>query len=105
MAEAAVTINRKRRIDSKELFQALEDHCASLDPGSQIPTHTELMRRFGASERAILFALDKLRHAGKIVRRNGVGTFVAEPPAFAGKPPGEPPAFVAKTQSTPEYVQ
>lgn len=40
------------------------------------------MRQFDASERAVRWALDELRRQGRIVRRQGVGTFIAEnPPA------------------------
>jgi DNA-binding LacI/PurR family transcriptional regulator len=66
------------RIGSAEAVRALDELCASLRPGDRIPTHTELMRRFGASERAVRFALEELQREGKIIRKNGVGTFVAE---------------------------
>ncbi len=59
-------------------MQALDDFCAGLGPGDQVPTHTELMRRFGASERMVLRALDEMTRAGYIVRRTGSGTFVTD---------------------------
>lgn len=59
------------------MVPALDALCAALGPGGRIPTHTELMRRFDASERAVREALNELQRGGRIVRRNGVGTFVA----------------------------
>lgn len=56
----------------------IETLCRSLAPGDRIPTHTELMRRFGGSERTVLQALDALQRDGQIVRKNGIGTFVAD---------------------------
>jgi DNA-binding LacI/PurR family transcriptional regulator len=56
----------------------LAEFCGALEPGDMVPTHTELMRRLGASERAVRGALDELGRQGKIVRRNGAGTFIAE---------------------------
>jgi len=57
---------------------ALNALCDTLGPGGRIPTHTELMRRFGASERAVRVALEEMRQGGRIVRRHGSGTFVAD---------------------------
>src|SRR5437763_1437464 len=68
----------RTRSNAARVLQVIEELCASLDIGDRLPTHTELMRRFGASERAVLRALDELQRAGKIVRRNGVGTFVTD---------------------------
>lgn len=81
-----------------QVVQNLDAFCASLLPGDLIPTHTELMRRFSASERAIRWALDELRREGKIIRRQGAGTFVAERPT---SPPPEPllPPLVADSRT------
>ena len=57
----------------------LESLCAALQPGDRIPALPELMRRFGVSERAVLRSLDELQRQGRIVRRHGAGTFIAEP--------------------------
>jgi DNA-binding LacI/PurR family transcriptional regulator len=70
------------RADSARVLRAVEDMCLALAPGDRIPTHTDLMRRFDASERTILRALDELQRSGRIVRRNGVGTFLADPGPF-----------------------
>ncbi len=50
---------------------------STMRPGDRIPTHLDLMRRFHASERTVLSAIDELQRLGRVVRRNGIGTFVA----------------------------
>ena len=69
---------RRGRVKFPETLDSLQEFCASLAPGDLIPTHTELMRRFDTSERAVLKALEEMQRDGKIVRKRGVGTFVAE---------------------------
>lgn len=68
-------------------MRSLTDYCAKLQPGDTVPTHTELMRLLGVSERSVRWALDELRREGIIVRRNGAGTFIADAgtPAMAGR--------------------
>jgi len=56
----------------------LEEVCEALQPGDMIPSRAELMRRFDASERSVRSALDALERNGRIVRRPGAGTFIAE---------------------------
>ena len=60
------------------MTRALEQLCDDSGPGAKIATHTELMRQMNASERTILRALDDLQRQGRVVRRHGSGTFVAE---------------------------
>lgn len=50
----------------------------SLQPGDLLPSQTELMRQHQVSDRTVLRSLDDLRRAGWIVRRHGIGTFVAD---------------------------
>ncbi|MBV9864578.1 MAG: substrate-binding domain-containing protein [Abitibacteriaceae bacterium] len=69
---------RSKNSDIKQVAQDLDRFCATLHPGDRLPTHTELMHQFRASERTMLRALDELQRAGKIVRRNGVGTFISD---------------------------
>jgi len=59
--------------------------CESLPSGTRVPSHIELMAKFQASERTILSALEMLRHEGRIVRRPGVGTFVADRKSTLGR--------------------
>ena len=47
--------------------------------GGLLPSEAELSQRFEVSRATIREALAKLEHAGVIVRRHGVGTFVAPP--------------------------
>ena len=49
------------------------------DGGGLLPSEAELSQRFEVSRATIREALAKLEHAGVIVRRHGVGTFVAPP--------------------------
>jgi DNA-binding LacI/PurR family transcriptional regulator len=70
-----------RRNESARVMQALDDLCVSLAPGDRVPTHVELMRRFKASERMVLRGLDEMRRQGRIVRRHGAGTFIADQPS------------------------
>jgi DNA-binding LacI/PurR family transcriptional regulator len=62
----------------EELTRTLLDLLDTLQPGDRFPSQTELMRRYQVSDRTVLRSLDDLRQAGRIVRRHGIGTFVAE---------------------------
>ncbi len=57
----------------------LDRLCTTLGPGGQLPRHTELMRNFGATERAVLRSIEELKRRGRVIRRHGSGTFVANP--------------------------
>ncbi|MBI3690920.1 MAG: GntR family transcriptional regulator, partial [Mycolicibacterium aromaticivorans] len=61
-----------------------------LQPGDRLPSTTELAEIAGVSGISVRRALDELERAGKITRRQGLGTFVAEP-RIASDPtrPGE----------------
>jgi len=65
-------------MDAEAVLSSLDGLCGELRPGDLFPPHQELMKRLDASERAVRWALDELRRQGKIVRRQGAGTFVAE---------------------------
>jgi len=49
-----------------------------LQPGDKLPTSNELADQSGFSLISVRRALDELERAGRIVRRQGVGTFVAQ---------------------------
>lgn len=70
-----------------DVILALDALCGELRPGDRVPTHTELMRRLRASERMVLRALEELQRSGRVVRRNGVGTFVTDAPAARRRAP------------------
>jgi GntR family transcriptional regulator len=61
-----------------------------LNPGDRLPTTAELADIAGVSSISVRRALDELERAGKIRRRQGLGTFVADP-RIAADPtrPGE----------------
>jgi DNA-binding LacI/PurR family transcriptional regulator len=96
---------RRRRPDADSVLRRLDEMCATLQPGDSIPTHTELMRRFDASERSVLRALDELQRVGKVVRRNGVGTFVADASSMAGNNGSVVPASVADSRTVIAIVK
>lgn len=50
-----------------------------LKPGDRLPSATDLVKLSGVSLISVRHALDKLENAGKIIRQQGVGTFVARP--------------------------
>jgi len=50
-----------------------------LKPGTPLPPETELAARLGVSRQTVHQALGKLARQGLVVRRRGVGTFVAVP--------------------------
>ena len=66
------------RLEPDQVLRVLNDYCGELSPGDLVPPHQELMKRFDASERAVRWALDELRREGKIVRRRGARTFIAD---------------------------
>lgn len=51
-----------------------------LAPGAQLPTISELAEQHNVSVATIKQALAVLRHYGRIVTRQGVGSFVADRP-------------------------
>src|SRR5262245_3900585 len=61
-----------------------------LQPGDRLPSTTDLASIAEVSTMSVRRALDELERAGKIQRRQGLGTFVAEP-RIAADPtrPGE----------------
>lgn len=63
-----------------ELTAALRKKVAQMQPGDRLPTQDELMRQFGVSDTTVLRSLSDLRREGRIVRRQGSGTFVADAP-------------------------
>lgn len=78
MSSSIQKLPRPRKLNSVSVQRELENLCASLPVGEQLPTRSELMRRYNASSHAVLKALDELRREGVVVIRNGAGTFVAD---------------------------
>ena len=68
----------RRRSEMDRVENSILALCESLEPGVRIPPHRELMQRFAASERTVLRVLDDIQRRGRIVRRMGSGTYVAD---------------------------
>jgi len=80
VAEQPELVPVSMRTEARRVEDALEQMCDDLGPGGRIPVRADLMRRFDASERSVLRALDELHRRGRIDRRVGAGTFVRECP-------------------------
>src|SRR4030095_3702020 len=72
-------LTETRRTKHEQLTEALREVVATLQPGERLPTQTELMQRYGVSDRTVLRSMEDLRRDGWIVRRRGAGTFVSDP--------------------------
>ena len=51
----------------------------TLDPGALLPSEAELCRTFDVSRSTVRQAIGELESEGLVVRKQGRGTFVAEP--------------------------
>jgi GntR family histidine utilization transcriptional repressor len=51
----------------------------TLKPGDRVPSEAELVARFGVSRMTANRALRELQSAGVLIRRTGIGSFIAEP--------------------------
>ena len=68
---------------SEPKYYAVKRHLlefiGSLDPGSPVPTERELATQMHTSRTTVRQALTELVVEGRLVRRQGSGTYVAEP--------------------------
>jgi DNA-binding FadR family transcriptional regulator len=80
-ARGRETVRSKAHGVASAIRAYVEEGIASgaLPPGIRLPTEVELMAEFGAGRNTIRKAMRALQAEGKIVRRVGSGTFVAEP--------------------------
>ena len=84
-----VTLSFEKPLPSyAQLEQALRSAIVArrLAPGSQLPEERELARQFSVSRGTLRRALGQLEEAGLLVRRQGHGTFVAEPEKLPAVP-------------------
>jgi len=76
----------KLRLDSRPLYVRAEEALAALlesgtyQPGDQLPPEPELAQQLGISRSTLREAMRTFEERGLITRRQGVGTFVNEPP-------------------------
>lgn len=63
-----------------------------LRPGEQLPTVKEVVEALAVNPNTVVKAYGELEHAGIVVRRQGVGTFVASAPPTS--PLEAPPALL-----------
>jgi len=75
---------RKRVKRTRPLYQktadALEVMLIGLSPGTFLPSEPELAKKMGVSRATLREAMRPLEAMGRVVRRQGVGTYVVEPP-------------------------
>jgi GntR family transcriptional regulator len=72
--------SEERKLRYLHVYDWILDFIArnNLTGGDKLPSSTELARLTGVSLISVRHALDKLEHAGKIHRHQGIGTFVAK---------------------------
>jgi len=73
---------RRRELD--RVIDQIDNLCDAFGIGARIPAHRDLMARFETTERTVLAALAELQRRGRIVRRAGSGTYVANSTAISG---------------------
>lgn len=68
---------RLHEVISSDLLSQIES--GALKPGDRLPSEQELSARFGVSRMTVRQALGRLENQGLLTRKQGSGTFVAEP--------------------------
>ncbi|HET8610368.1 MAG TPA: GntR family transcriptional regulator [Burkholderiales bacterium] len=91
MAKASQSATTRRKIAPlsrnshiamhRQLAQRLREAIVNgiYKPGERIPTEPELIERYGVSRITARQAVDHLAREGRVIRKQGKGTFVAEP--------------------------
>ncbi|MEU2001430.1 GntR family transcriptional regulator [Rhodococcus sp. NPDC019627] len=85
----------------------------SLRPGDKLPPETELAAELGVNRLTVRQAIGELTRAGRVVARQGAGTFVAQPPqhfpieltpSYINDPDGMSHAFAAVGRHVTEFL-
>src|SRR4030065_951215 len=88
------------RLDKAPLYDLIEQNMrelilrGQLNVGESVPSEWELANLYGVSRLTVRNALDNLTRQGWLIRRHGVGTFVANPNT-TDIPPSQP-SFTAQ---------
>lgn len=71
---------------SQELANILDSQIrdGQLSPGAKLPSEAQIMKAHGVSRSVVREALSHLQANGKVVTRQGIGTFVCEPIRLSG---------------------
>ena len=72
--------HRQPRSPRAQVNEALATLLNRHRPGEQLPPEPQLAQRLGVSRATLREAMRSFEERGQIVRRHGVGTFVAPPP-------------------------
>lgn len=77
--DSAVALEPASRVISKHtaVRQELERRLASMSPGEPLPAERDLARGMGVARMTLRRAVDALVQDGRLLRRQGAGTFVA----------------------------
>ncbi len=76
---AADTPDRKKKLRHQLVYEMILNLITenSMNAGDRLPSATELVKMSGVSLISVRHALDRLENEGRIIRQQGVGTFVA----------------------------
>lgn len=100
------------KIDTNARSSQVKDHLLGyisrnqMDQGDQLPSEAELAKTIGVSRNTVREAYITLEAEGIIVRRHGIGTFVARSPMVTDTLAGEVSGFIARISAagyTPSF--
>lgn len=63
-----------------QIADGLKEHIGELGPGARIPSEPQIAKDWGVSRFTVAKAVEQLVDEGLVTRRQGSGSFVAEPP-------------------------
>jgi DNA-binding FadR family transcriptional regulator len=81
MYSEPVSLAKRSRNLSQELANLLDAQICEgqLSPGAKLPSEAQIMKAHGVSRSVVREALSHLQANGKVITRQGIGTFVCEP--------------------------